>query len=160
MCESGQVSQKASVTEGKCHRMQASQKASATVGKCHNRQVWEHTTYGDRPCSNVMRRHARCLLSPRSTLKAWCSSMFFLQSLPVSATNLKNETNLVVSKQKKCQEEESRIKIDNWDKLTMISLLKVYQTLYQSDKQKILLLLIVISKSSNNFYKHIRLSYS
>ena len=24
--------------------------ASVTVGKCHRRQVWEHATYGDRPC--------------------------------------------------------------------------------------------------------------
>ena len=39
MFESGHVSQKASVTEGKCHRKQVSQKASFTEGKCHRRQV-------------------------------------------------------------------------------------------------------------------------
>ena len=29
---------------------QVSQKASVTVGKCHSRQAGEHATYGDRPC--------------------------------------------------------------------------------------------------------------
>ena len=42
----------------------------------------------------------------------------------------------------------------------MIVLLKVYQTLYQNDEQKILYVLIIKSKFSNNYFKNVRFPYS
>ena len=59
---------------------------------------------------------------------------------------------------KRWQEEESR-SLDNWDKLTMIELLKVYETLYLNDQQKILFKLIIKSKFSNDFFKSVRQAY-
>ena len=41
----------------------------------------------------------------------------------------------------------------------MIVLLKVYQTLYQNDEQKILYVLIIKSKFSNYFFKNVRFPY-
>ena len=82
---------------------------------------------------------------------------FLLLNLLVLAPNLKNKTHRIDFMEKKCQEEESRA-FDICDKLTMISSLKVYQTLYQNDEQKILYQLIVKSKSSDNLYKNVILS--
>ena len=41
----------------------------------------------------------------------------------------------------------------------MIELLKVYETLYLNDQQKILFKLIIKSKFSNNFFKSVRQAY-
>ena len=59
---------------------------------------------------------------------------------------------------KSCQEEESRT-FDNWDKSTMIALLKVYKTLYQNDEHEILYVMIIKSKFSDHFLKNVLLPY-
>ena len=84
--------------------------------------------------------------------------IFPLLNLLILVPNLKIKTNLIDSIVKRWQEGESR-SLDNWDKLTMIELLKVYETLYLNDQQKILFKLIIKSKFSNNFFKSVRQAY-
>ena len=48
---------------------------------------------------------------------------------------------------------------DNWDKSTMIALLKVYETLYENDEHEILYVLIIKSKFSDHFIKNVLLPY-
>ena len=78
MFESGHVSQKASVTEGKCHRRHESQKASVTEGKCHSRQVSQKASvivgkYHSRQVSQWVSVRARDL---------WRSALFSSLKIP------------------------------------------------------------------------------